>query len=189
MAQIEQLRKGMVIRHEGQLYTVMDFHVAQSGKQKPTVHVKLRAVRDGRQADRTLDQLGTIDEVSSEVRDFQYLYASGRERVFMDLETYDQHSLHEDQLGEAVHYLVEEQPYRFLVVEGRPAVIQLPPTIAMQVVDTAPPEHAGGGSSVYKEARLASGRMIMVPLFIKTGDFIRINTVTGEYQGKEGKEH
>ena len=70
-------------------------------------------------------------------------------------------------------------------MDGQPVALQLPPTITLQVTDTAPPEHAGGGSSVYKEATLASGRVVMVPLFIKTGDKIRVNTETGEYLGKE----
>ena len=84
MSHVEQLRKGMVLRHEGHLLTVVDFHTAQSGKQKPTVHVKLRALHDGHPVERTLIQLGTIDEVASEVREMQYLYVTGSERVFMD---------------------------------------------------------------------------------------------------------
>ena len=185
MSQTEQLRKGMVIRHEGHLYTVVDFHTAQTGKQKPTVHIKLRSLKDGKQSDRTLDQLGALDEVASEVREMQYLYATGHERVFMDLQTYEQYTLQAEQLAQASDYLVEEQSYRLLSVDGQPVALQLPPSITLEVVDTAPPEHAGGGSSVYKEAAIASGRVVMVPLFIKTGDKIRINTDTGEYQGKE----
>ena len=84
MSQTAQLRKGMVIRHEGQLYTVTDFHVAQSGKQKPTVHVKLHAMHDGHLVERTLSQLGPLEEVASETREMQYLYVAGEERVFMD---------------------------------------------------------------------------------------------------------
>lgn len=184
MSLTEQLRKGMVIRHDGHLYTVADFQVAQTGKQKPTVHVKLRALKDGRQTERTLDQIGTIDEVASETREMQYLYASSRQRVFMDAGTYEQFELPADQLAEACEYLVEEQTYRFLSIEGRPVSLQLPATAVMEVIDTAPPEHAGGGN-VYKEARVASGRVVMVPLFIKIGDKIRVKTDVGEYQGKE----
>jgi elongation factor P len=185
MSQVEQLRKGMVIRHEGHLYMIGDFHVAQTGKQKPTVHVKLRSLKDGKQAERTLDQLGTLDEVASEMREMQYLYSSGQEHVFMDTETYEQYPLERSQILDASDYLVEEQTYRFLSIEGQPVSLQLPPSLTMEVVDTAPPEHAGGGSSVYKEATVVSGRVVMVPLFIKKGDKIRINTGNGEYQGKE----
>ncbi|MGD8451133.1 MAG: elongation factor P [Phycisphaerae bacterium] len=185
MSQTAGLRKGMVIRHEGHLFSVVDFHVTQSGKQKPTVHVKLRALRDGRPVERTLAQLGEIDEVASEVREMQYLYATGHERVFMDLKNYEQYNVDTEQLGGDSEYLVEEQTYRFLSIEGRPVSLQLPAAMVLEVVDTAPPEHAGGGASVFKEARLNTGRMAMVPLFIKTGDRIRVSTDTGEYQGKE----
>lgn len=185
MSQTEQLRKGMVIRHEGHLYTVADYHVAQTGKQKPTVHVKLRSLKDGKQSERTLDQLGTLEEVPSQMTEMQYLYASGRERVFMDTQSYEQYELPEDVLSDSVDYLVEEEVYRFLTVDGQPVALQLPDTVVLEVVDTAPPEHAGGGSNVYKEATVSSGRTVMVPLFIKNGDRIRVSTHNGEYQGKE----
>lgn len=185
MSLTEDLHKGMVIRHEGQLFTVLDYHVAQTGKQKPTVHVKLRSLSTGHTGERTLDQLGKIEQVASEVREMQYLYASGQKRVFMDAQTYDQYELGEQVLGNSTPYLIEEQSYRFLTIEGQPVNIQLPSAVVLEVADTAPPEHAGGGSSVFKEAELSSGMTVMVPLFIKTGDKIRVSTDNHEYQGKE----
>ena len=83
MSQTDQIRKGMVIRHEGMLLTVEDFNIARTGKQKATVHVKLRALKDGDSVERTLDQLGRIEEVPTERRAMQYLYAAGDEHVFM----------------------------------------------------------------------------------------------------------
>lgn len=184
MSHLEPPRKGTILRHEGHLYVVADSRVAQSGKQKPTVHVKLRAL-DGHSFERTLDQLGTFAPVPSEVREMQYLYASGAERVFMDTVTFDQHNIPDSRLGDAVQYLAEEQLYRFLCVDGQPISLQLPAIMVLEVADTAPPEHAGGGSSVFKEARLNTGRVVKVPLFIKKGDKLRVKTDTGEYQGKE----
>ncbi len=185
MSQVEQLRKGMVLRHEGHLFTVVEFHTAQSGKQKPTVHVKLRALQDGHPVERTLAQLGMIDEVASEVREMQYLYVAGNDRVFMDSQTFEQYPLSHAQLAGAEDYLVEEQTYRMLCVEGQPVAPQLPPAVVMEIVDTAPPAHAGSASSVLKEARVGSGRTIMVPMFVKKGDKVRVSTDSGEYQGKE----
>ena len=185
MSQAEPLRTGMVIRHEGQLYTVVEFHVAQSGKQKPTVHVKLHALHDGHPVERTLAQLGTLDEVATALREMQYLYASGTERVFMDTQTFEQYTLGPARLGGGEDYLVEEEKYRFLCLEGQPVALQLSPAVVLEIAEEAPPEHGGGGSSVHKEAKLASGRTVMVPLFIKSGDRIRVSTANGEYQGKE----
>jgi elongation factor P len=175
----------MVIRHEGQLFTVLDYKVAQSGKQKPTVHIKLRSLSTGHTGERTLDQLGAVEEVPAELREMQYLYASGAKRVFMDSENYEQYELEPDVLQDGVAFLVEEQTYRFQTVEGQPVALQLPGQVVLEVTDTAPPEHAGGGSNVYKEATLSSGLLVHVPLFIKNGDKIRVSTETRDYQGKE----
>ena len=81
-------------------------------------------------------------------------------------------------------FLVEQETYRFLMVEGKIADIQIPPSMIFEVVDTAPVEHVGGSTSVYKEAKLASGLIIQVPLFIKNGDKIRVGTENREYLGK-----
>jgi len=185
MAVSEQLRKGMVIRYQDELFVVQDFSTAQSGKQKPTVHVKLRSLKSGHVGERTVDQLGKIDEVATEVRSMQYLYSSGHQRVFMDTESFEQYSLGEDVLGNGVPFLVEEEVYRFLVAEGKVVALQLPPSVVLEVVDTAPVEHAGSGSNVYKEAKLASGLVIKLPLFIKNGDKVRVSTDKREYLGKE----
>jgi len=185
MSVTDDLHKGMVIRHEGELYTVLDFNVAQTGKQKATVHIKLRAVKTGHTGERTLDQLGKIDEVPTELRPMQYLYASAQERVFMDTETYEQYPLSEDVLGESVPFLVEEETYRILMIDGNPVSLQLPPIVVLEVVDTPPEEHAGGMTNVHKEAKLNSGIVVHVPLFIKNGDKIRVKTDNFEYQGKE----
>ena len=185
MSLTDQLHKGMVIRHEGHLYTVLDYHLAQTGKQKATVHVKLGALGAGHSTERTLDALGKIEEVPAEVRHMQYLYTAGKERVFMDNESFEQYSFEDDFLGDTVPFLVEEESYRFLTVDGQVASIQLPPIVVLEVADTAPVEHAGGATNVHKEARLNSGVVVQVPLFIKNGDKIRVKTDNREYVGKE----
>ncbi len=185
MSLTEGLHRGMVIRHEGQVYTVEDFRVAQSGKQKPTVHIKPRDIKTGHPTDRTLEQLGRLDEVPSEMRTMQLLYASGRDRVFMDTETFDQFALGEDMLGDALDLLVEEETYRFRTIDGQVVSLELPDVVALEVVDTAPVEHAGGHTGVRKEAKLAGGLVVHVPLFIKNGDRIRVTTASRGYHGKE----
>ena len=185
MSLTEGLHKGMVIRHEGQLFTILDFRTAQTGKQRPTVHVKLRSVSTGHTGERTLDELGKLEEVPTEVRHMQYLYADRSDRVFMDTETYEQYPLGEDILGDSVPFLIEQDTYPVLTIEGQPVSLQMPPIVVHEVVDTAPPQHAGGSTNVYKEAKLNSGLVIQVPLFIKNGDKIRVKIENREYQGKE----
>jgi elongation factor P len=185
---MDQLRKGMVIRHEGHLLTIEDYKLAQTGKQKATVHVKLRSLRDGHSVQRSLEELGKIEEVPTEIRTMQYLYSGGDKHVFMDTESYEQYPVSESVLGNALPFLVEEETYRFLTVEEQVASIQLPDVAVLEVADTAPVQHVGGSVSVQKEARLNSGLTIQVPLFIKNGDKIRVNTESRQYLGKD-KEH
>lgn len=185
MSLTEGLHRGMVIRHEGHLYSVLDFHVARTGKQKPTVHVKLRSLVGGNVGERTLDQLGKLDEIPATVRSMQYLYGSPGERVFMDDETFEQYPLSDDTLGEAVPFLIEGESYRIQFVDGQPFELHLPDLVVLEVVETAPVEHVGGNTSVHKEAVLNSGITIQVPMFIKIGDRIRVKTANREYQGKE----
>ena len=185
MSLTEGLHRGMVIRHEGQLFSVLDFWVAQSGKQRPTVHLKLRSVTTGHTGERTLHEIGKIEEVSTQLRSMQYLYAAGKERIFMDNESFEQYSFGEDFFGHAIDFLTEEESYRFMAIEGQPVSMELPPIVVLEVADTAPVEHAGGSSNVHKEATLSSGIVIQVPLFIKNGDKIRVRIDTREYQGKD----
>ena len=185
MPHSELLRRGMVLRHEGQLFNVLDWTKAQSGKQKATIHVKLRALKDGHTSERTVDQLGKLDEVPAEVRPMQYLYAAGQDRVFMDTESFEQYPMAPALLGTATDFLVEGETYRLLTIESQPVSLQLPPTVVLEVADTAPVEHGGGNTTVLKEAKVASGLVVRVPLFIKNGDRIRVGTEHRDYQGKE----
>lgn len=185
MSATEGLHKGMVIRHEGQLYTVLDFHGMQKGKQKATVHVKLRAISTGHTGERTLDELGKIEAVPTDLRHMQYLYADRTDHFFMDAETYEQFPLPAEVLVDAVGFLAEQETYSVMTIDGQPVNLRLPPIVVMEVVDTAAPQHSGGGSNVSKDAKLSNGLLIHVPLFNKNGDRIRIKTEDCEYQGKE----
>ncbi len=179
------VRKGMVIRQGTHLYRITDVTTSQSGKQKGTVHVSMRSLHDGHLSERSLAELGRIEEVPTSIRSMQYLYAAGGEHVFMDTETFEQYSLGVDVLGDGMQFLVMEETFRFLTVEGQPVTLQLLPAVVLEVVDTAPVEHAGGGANVMKEAKLNCGLTVRVPLFIKNGDRIRVGTDHRDYQGKE----
>lgn len=180
------LRRGMLIRHQNHVYEVKDFSERHTGKQKPTVHVALRDIRDGRPVDRTLDDLLPIDEVPYAWRRAQYLYAKGAVRVLMDTETFEEIELGEAQLGGRGEFLCEGSEYRVMCIDGRPAWLEMPDIVSLRVAVTAAPEHSVGvASNVTKEATLENGLMVRVPLFIKTGDLIRVDTRTRTYAGKE----
>jgi elongation factor P len=183
------LKRGMLIRHQGHIYTVTDFQERHTGKQRPTVHVTLRDVRDGHPVDRTLADLEPIEEVPHALRPMQYLYPKGAECVFMDSESFEEHTLSAVQLHGCEPFLKEGEEYRVMFADNRPLSLEMPEVIRLQVRETAPPAHSvGAAGSVLKEATLENGLSVRVPLFIKMGDTIRVDTRTKTYVGKEGKE-
>lgn len=180
------LRKGMLLRHQNHVYQVTEFSERHTGKQKPTVHVALRDLRDGHPVDRTLDVLLPIQEVSQSLRRMQYLYERAEARIFMDCETFEEQELSRSQLGDRLEFLKEGEEYRVHFVDGAPVLVDIPDNVALKVAVTAAPGHSiGGGSNITKEATLENGLEVRVPLFIKTGDMIRIDTRTGAYVGKD----
>jgi elongation factor P len=180
------VKRGMLIRHQNHVYAVADIQERHTGKMKPTVHVTLRDVRDGRQVERTLDELGAVQEVAHAIRPMQYLYAKGEQFVFMDSETFEESGLSAAQLLGGQPFLNEGDEYRVMFVDGQPMMLMLPEGVVLKVASTAAPSHGVGASgSVLKEATLGNGLTIRVPLFIKIGDAIRVDTRTKTYMGKE----
>lgn len=180
------LKRGMLIRHQEHIYEVTDFQEHHSGKQKPTVHVALRDVRDHHPVDRTLHDLLPIVEVDRLWRRCQYLYLQGTTYVFMDSESFEQYELDESQLGGRAGFLVAGAEYRVVFVDGRLVSAEVPDIVPIKVTITAAAGHSvGGASNVLKEATLENGLMVRVPLFVKTGDTIRVDTRTRSYAGKE----
>src|SRR5262245_45742725 len=171
------IKRGMVIRHQNRVYYIEDFHERHTGKQRPTVHVQMRDVLDGRHVERTLDDLTPVQQVEYAYRMMQYLYHRADAHVFMDSETFEETDLREDQLGGFRPFLKEGQEFRVMFIEGRAARLDLPEIVTLHVTDTAAPGHAvGAAGSVLKEATMENGLMVRVPLFIKNGDLIRVDT-------------
>ncbi len=190
MAIPKNLKKGTVIRVEGQPYIVVDYWEAKTAQRRATLHVKLRDMEKGKIVERTLDDKAQVDLLESTVRIMQYLYSDRASFTFMDNQTYDQVSIPREQMGEeAERFLLPEAEYRVLFLESQPLQVELPASVSLQVVETAPP--GGGtatkGGNVYKDAVLQTGLKVMVPLFIKIGDLIRVSTESREYLGKENE--
>ena len=180
------LRRGMYLQHEGHLYEVTEFQERHTGKQKPTVHVHLRDVRDGRPVDRNLDQLEPLQPVDHGYKWMQYLYHADPWYIFADVETRDEQELPAASVAGMANFLVEGRDYRVTFVEDRPMRVEIEDIVPLVVADTAAPVHgAGQAANILKEARLENGLAIRVPLFIKTGDTIRVDTRTRDYVGKD----
>lgn len=180
------LKRGMLIRHNDHIYEVADWQEHHAGKQKPTVHVALRDIRDGRPVDRSLSDLTPIAPVEHGYRKCQYLYPRGDTLIFMDSESFDECELPAARLGNQATFLVEGAEYRVIYIDGGFANVELPDIVTMKVQITGPAGHSvGTASNITKEAILENGLEIRVPLFIKTGDIIRVDTRTKGYAGKD----
>jgi elongation factor P len=180
------VKRGMLIRHQNHVYTITDVQEHHSGKSRPTYHVMLRAIEDGHQVNRSLDQLEPIEEVDHAIRQMQFLYVNGKQRVFMDSESFEEFELTAGHLHGCEPFLKEGETYRVTTVEGQPVALDMPDIIKLQVKTTAAPSHSvGAASNVLKEALLENDLTVNVPLFIKTGDTLRVDTRTKTYVGKE----
>lgn len=179
------IKKGALLRHHGHLYFVEEIHERHSGQMKPAIHLSLRDAADARHIERTLDQLMPLEEVPFAYRTVQYLYHKGEHHFFMDSQSFEEIELPASTLGGFEAFLKEGEEFRVLFVDDTPLRLEMPESIVLAVADTAAPVHAVGASgSVLKEARLENGLSVRVPLFIKTGDHIHIDTRTRQYTGK-----
>jgi elongation factor P len=167
---------------DGQIVSVMDFQHQKIGRGSAQVRMRLRNVRSGAIFDRTVQAGEKWPRVRLDHRTVQFLYREGDLFNVMDQETYDQFALSRQQLGEAVNYLKEGMSLELLSYEGEPVDVELPITVELAVEQTDPGfkgDTATGGS---KPARLETGLTIQVPLFVNTGDIVRVDTRSGSYQ-------
>ncbi|RKY66231.1 MAG: elongation factor P [Candidatus Latescibacterota bacterium] len=181
MATTADFRNGMVIKLEGQLFSIVEFQHVKPGKGGAFVRTKLKNVKTKAVLDRTFRAGERIEEVRLERRQMQYLYNSGEIFYFMDTETYDQLPIPMEQVGEAREFLKEGETTSVLTYENRPVGIELPIFVNLKVAETAPGVKGDTVSGGTKPATLETGAVIQVPLFIKAGDTVKVDTRTASY--------
>ncbi|MCL4516356.1 MAG: elongation factor P [Firmicutes bacterium] len=181
MISVNDLRPGLTIELEGAVWSVVEFLHVKPGKGAAFVRTKLKNVKTGQVLERTFRAGERVETAHVENREMQYLYSSGGDYQFMDTSSYDQMVLSEDKLGDAVKYLKENMNIEIQVYQGQPIGVNLPNTVELKVMETDPGlkgDTASGGS---KPAKMETGAVVQVPLFINIGDVIRIDTRTGQY--------
>src|SRR2546422_1025861 len=169
MAIPQNLKKGVILRIEGQPYVVLDYWEARTGQRRPVLHAKLRDVLKGKVVERTLDDKSDADVVDSSNRVLQYLYSDQASCHFMDVRTYDQIAVPKEVIGDAQFFLIEETEYRVLFLDGQPVQVEIPPAIVLEVLDT-PPSSGTASGNTYKKAKLRGDLEVSLPRFIKTAD-------------------
>ena len=176
-----ELKRGITIELEGQLYQVLDYQHIKMGRGSAQVRLKLRDMRAGHTTERSFQASETFIKAFLERRPVQYLYNDGDLYYFMDTKTFEQIPLDKSMLGDALNYLKEESNLEILTHKGKSVGIQLPVSVALKVTETGPGFKGDTASAGTKPAELETGLTIKVPLFINNGDLIKVDTRTGEY--------
>ena len=176
-----EFKKGLKIQFDGAPYTIVDFQHVKPGKGGAFVRTKLKNLRTGKSVDRTYRASERVVEADVEDRTMQYLYAESDGIVCMDTQNYEQITIPLTQVGDAKDYLQENAEISVMLYKGQPISIEIPSFVVAKVVQTDPGVKGDTASGATKPARIETGASVLVPLFIKEGETIRVDTRTGEY--------
>ncbi len=175
------LKNGMTLELDTVLFQVVEFQHVKPGKGGAFVRTKLRNVKTGAVIERTFNAGVKIGLAIVERKGMQYLYTDGSDYVFMDLDTYDQVHVGPEVMGEAGRYLAESAEAQISMHQGAPIAVDLPASVVLAITDTAPGAKGDTKTGAMKPATVQTGAVVQVPLFVETGEKIKVDTRTGDY--------
>ena len=178
------MRKGTAIELDGEIYQVLEYQHVKMQQRQPVVKLKLRDARSGSVIERNFQSGDKVTPAFLEHRPVQYLYNDGNLYYFMDNESYEQIMLTSAQIGEGTNYLKEGLTLEILTCKGDTVAVELPNSVELQVIETEPGFKGDRATAGTKPAKLETGVVTQVPLFINAGDIIKVDTRTGEYLEK-----
>ncbi|WP_298864848.1 elongation factor P [Microbacterium sp.] len=184
MASTADIRNGVVLKIDGQLWSVVEFQHVKPGKGGAFVRTKLKNVVSGKTVDRTYNAGTKVEIENVDRRDFQYLYNDGDSFVFMDQEDYDQLTVTAATVGDAANFMLENQQVQIALNNGNPLYVELPASVVLEVTHTEPGLQGDRSSAGTKPATLETGYEIQVPLFLEQGTKVKVDTRTGDYLGR-----
>lgn len=184
MATTNDLKNGMTLNIDGSLWTVVEFQHVKPGKGPAFVRTKMKQVLTGKVVEKTFNAGVKVEVAVVEKRDMQYLYKDGSDFVFMDTATYDQITISEATVGEAANYMLENAEVIVAMHEGNPLYVELPASVTLEITYTEPGIQGDRSSGGTKPATLETGIDIQVPLFIKQGEKVLVDTRDGSYLGR-----
>ena len=177
-----QMRPGMVIKFNNELFSVFSVNHRTPGNLRGFVQAKMRSLRSGSMIEHRFSSEDRVERATLEEHEMEYLYDDGEYYYFMNIESYEQMHLTKDILGDAVSYLIPQLHVTVEFYEGKPISVELPPTVDMTVVETEPGIKGASVSNVTKPAKMETGLVVQVPPFITEGEKIRVSTAEGTYQ-------
>jgi elongation factor P len=181
VATTNDLKNGMTLNLDGQLWTVVEFQHVKPGKGGAFVRSKLKNVMSGKVVDRTFNAGVKVDVANVDRREMQYLYREGDDFVFMDTQDYDQPHIPGEVVGDARNFLLEEQMVTVAFNDSTPLYVELPAAVELTITQTDPGVQGDRSTGGTKPATLETGAKVQVPLFISNGEKIKVDTRTGEY--------
>ena len=184
MATTNDLKNGMTLDLDGQLWTVVEFQHVKPGKGPAFVRTKMRQVLTGKVVEKTFNAGVKVEIAILEKRDMKFLYKDGEDFVFMDSTTYDQITIPGQTVGESANYMLENTDAVVAIHEGNPLYIELPASVPLKITYTEPGIQGDRSSAGSKPATLETGISIQVPLFIKQDEVILVDTRSGTYLGR-----
>ncbi|MCW2736035.1 elongation factor P [Nocardioides sp.] len=184
MASTNDLKNGMVLRIEGQLWAVVEFQHVKPGKGPAFVRTKLRNVESGKNVDKTFNAGTKVETANVDKRTMQYLYNDGSSYVFMDTSTYEQLEVTPEVVGDAKNFMLENQEAIVATNDGRVLFIELPASVELLIAETEPGLQGDRSTGGTKPATLETGHTIAVPLFITTGEKVKVDTRDSSYLGR-----
>ena len=182
MISTSDLRKGVVIELDGDLWQILDYHHLKIGRGSAQVRIKLRNVKRGGTVERSFQAGDKWPRAQLDHRQIQFMYQDGDDFHFMETESYEQFSVSREQLDDAVNYMKDGMLLDRTSYEGETIGVELPVTVDLKVMETEPGFAGDTQSGARKPATLETGLTIQVPIFVNEGDTIRVDTRTGEYQ-------
>lgn len=184
MASTNDLKNGMVLNIDGQLWSVVEFQHVKPGKGPAFVRTKLKNVLSGKSVDKTFNAGIKVETATVDKRDMQYLYQDGTDFVFMDTDTYDQVMITPETVSDAANYLLEGQEAIVATHDGQVLYVELPASVVLEITYTEPGLQGDRSSAGTKPATLETGYEIQVPLFLEQGTKVKVDTRSGSYLGR-----
>jgi elongation factor P len=184
VASTNDLKNGLVLSIDNQLWSVVEFQHVKPGKGPAFVRTKLKNVLSGKVVDKTFNAGVKVETATVDKRDMQYLYKDGDDFVFMDSNTYDQMTIPAATVGDAANFMLENQQAIVAVHEGSPLYVELPTSVVLEITYTEPGLQGDRSTGGTKPATVETGYEIAVPLFLETGTRVKIDTRTGDYLGR-----
>ena len=186
MISATQLRPGMVIKFNNELYSIFSVNHRTPGNLRGFVQVKMRGLRNGAMNEHRFRSEDRVEKASLDTHEMQYLYSDGQGHHFMNQETFDQIRLDDETVGDAMNYLLPEAVITVDFYAGSPVSIELPTTVNLRIVETEPGMKGATASASYKPAKLETGLVVQVPQFVEAGTVIKIDTRDDKYLERAG---